>query len=916
MTQYISNNTSPSIDRDKWIQILELFKKDKKNIWIDLLLMFFYQPRHEASVKMISRQYAMSADTVRILLENISNQVFNCIQGADPIKTSPQKLELFFDIRQEKEEILTLRQQLVLALRIFLIDSLISAYRMPVLSNGLNNDNSEELYKWQTFAKYRNKPTKEILGFMCSPCKENNFLNWRIKEHIQKALNEHHQEIIECFEILRNTSGGFYEKFSSFVASGRTFLSKEAAASILKENVASEFLTFVNPTENVLYRWSIYELICKYLGYKPDKDTPYDRYIEILQEITEREAEDKELITKIKSETEEYFWSPLLNSQDVIWQTQNHIRQSFPKNWLQKLYEKALKQKHWVLVFESWTKNYTKSVTTFLDMFAEDKTSEDIDDATKDLLLRVKDNSISSNGQGMYSYDEYNNILNHWDEIYNILKRNVLADTISMDDYKRLNDLIQPLLSKRKPSAYHRIWAAVFPHKLCTIIERSAFNNTYETIRKIDDSLPPLKDTWVESNMVLMDYFKDKVNFKEEYHRPIFAWYLKENLHIDELDSNMKRYIELLKANRNLILTGAPGTGKTYLAKKIAEAMGDSTPGFVQFHPSMDYTDFVEGLRPTPETNSFERKDGVFKMFCKEALSGIRFSDFDIAYDAFISHLLDLPETAKMVKIKTPKSGAEFGVTVNSKLNLNLHTGENFQLQGVLKRDDLKKSFSGERIYDYWKGYYEGVLNHLKEAYNLKDAQHGFNQGNKVFIIDEINRGELSKIFGELFYSIEPSYRGKNHRVHTQYQNLVPQGDPFEDGFFVPENVFIIGTMNDIDRGVESIDFAIRRRFGWLEIKPEDRKDMLAELIPEYSDDAAKVMESINKVLTRDEIGLPKAYEIGPAYFLKLREYDGEFQKLWDYNIKGLLYEYLRGDRSIDAKMDILKESFFKALNC
>ncbi|WP_305155979.1 AAA family ATPase [uncultured Duncaniella sp.] len=97
-----------------------------------------------------------------------------------------------------------------------------------------------------------------------------------------------------------------------------------------------------------------------------------------------------------------------------------------------------------------------------------------------------------------------------------------------------------------------------------------------------------------------------------------------------------------------------------------------------------------------------------------------------------------------------------------------------------------------------------------------------------VFIIDEINRGEISKIFGELFFSIDPGYRGKKGKVKTQYQNLITdKSDPFYDGFFVPDNVYLIGTMNDIDRSVESIDFAMRRRFAWQEIIAADNTEML-----------------------------------------------------------------------------------------
>lgn len=116
-----------------------------------------------------------------------------------------------------------------------------------------------------------------------------------------------------------------------------------------------------------------------------------------------------------------------------------------------------------------------------------------------------------------------------------------------------------------------------------------------------------------------------------------------------------------------------------------------------------------------------------------------------------------------------------------------------------------------------------------------------------VFIIDEINRGELSKIFGELFYAIDPGYRGEKGKVKTQYQNLIDNDDVFVDGFFVPENVYILATMNDIDRSVESMDFALRRRFAWKEIKPEDRIDMLSEKLDhDTCVKAIRVMNALN----------------------------------------------------------------------
>ena len=174
-----------------------------------------------------------------------------------------------------------------------------------------------------------------------------------------------------------------------------------------------------------------------------------------------------------------------------------------------------------------------------------------------------------------------------------------------------------------------------------------------------------------------------------------------------------------------------------------------------------------------------------------------------------------------------------------------------------------------------------------------------------VFIIDEINRGEISKIFGELLFSIDPDYRGAAHRVQTQYHNLIKHddNDVFADGFYVPDNVYLIGTMNDIDRSVESLDFAFRRRFAWYEVKAQDRLEMLSEdktlKVAGLCDEAKQRLEQLNEVIAEIP-SLGTAYQIGPAYFLKLKHYlndndESPFDSLWQYHLKPLLFEYVRG---------------------
>ena len=454
----------------------------------------------------------------------------------------------------------------------------------------------------------------------------------------------------------------------------------------------------------------------------------------------------------------------------------------------------------------------------------------------------------------------------------------------------------------------------------------------------------------------------------------LLAWE-KSNNENNGTMKDFEKYVTLLEKNHNIVFTGAPGTGKTYLARQIAifkvldktdiETLSDTEKaiikervGFVQFHPSYDYTDFVEGLRPISDDNGnvgFERKDGVFKEFCKRAIikgnKDIVFSELlnnnPTVWKVSLEGSGDNPTRTDCmnngyIRIGWPGYG---DVEDFSEMD-NFATGGSAILkafQNTMKIGDIVLScysnteidaigiISGE--YEYkedggnypryrkvkWliKGMRENILSinggrkmtlstiykmtvSPTEILKLVEKHSSKEQKNEklpyIFIIDEINRGEISKIFGELFFSIDPGYRGEKGKVSTQYQNMIPEGDVFADDFYVPDNVYIIGTMNDIDRSVESMDFAMRRRFTWIEISAESQKDMLDSL-GEYAQDAKDRMKKLNNVIENTpELG--KAYEIGPAYFLKLEKYDYNFDSLWKMNIEPLLREYLRGYRN------------------
>ncbi|MBX0585966.1 AAA family ATPase [Campylobacter jejuni] len=405
----------------------------------------------------------------------------------------------------------------------------------------------------------------------------------------------------------------------------------------------------------------------------------------------------------------------------------------------------------------------------------------------------------------------------------------------------------------------------------------------------------------------------------------------------------------------NQILYGSPGTGKTYhTIDKALEILGENLESrdekkakfdeyvkngqivFTTFHQSYGYEEFVEGIKPSLNSDensqiNYKVKDGIFKELCKKALE----NRDDI--ESFNFYINDLKEKTK----EDANNSEKYFQLPNTKYSIQYRGGKTFRI----KFDDMSKNHKDypvsidniEKLYKtsnideiYNSAYVKAILNYLKSQ-GLKDYKEKDEKINLpyIIIIDEINRGNVSKIFGELITLIEPSKRLGNEEA---LELTLPYSG---EKFGVPKNVYIIGTMNTADRSITSLDTALRRRFEFVEMMPNS--DLLNNVFickdvenpnedEDYLGDDAKtegyaeilqnILISINK---RIEFLLDREKTIGHAFFMseavkfnknnwiKPDEYEEDWyvlsisklKKVFQNKIIPLLQEYFYNDYAL-----------------
>ncbi|HDZ5371481.1 TPA: AAA family ATPase [Campylobacter jejuni] len=394
----------------------------------------------------------------------------------------------------------------------------------------------------------------------------------------------------------------------------------------------------------------------------------------------------------------------------------------------------------------------------------------------------------------------------------------------------------------------------------------------------------------------------------------------------------------------NQILYGPPGTGKTYhIIDKALEIFGENLESrdekkakfdeyarkgqivFATFHQSYGYEEFVEGIKPIIDNDEnsqevkYDVKDGIFKELCDKSLKNYILSmqneneiDLDKLIFEFANYInqdflnkgnefpLENKVSIKKILLNSKDEYRSFllGGSIKSPQRLTIDIIKrdylNFKNKKILSFKDIKPKYDSQSDYHGNAIYYFMFYNKLKEFENIQNEKFKIKKEilkSYIIIIDEINRGNVSKIFGELITLIEPS---KRIGAKEELKVILPYSGK---EFGVPKNVYIIGTMNTADRSITSLDTALRRRFEFVEMMPDVSKlSMDCEGI--------NLQELLKAINTRIEYLLDREKTIGHAFFIGVENLN-DLKKVFKNKIIPLLQEYFYNDYAlIDAVLN------------
>ena len=558
-------------------------------------------------------------------------------------------------------------------------------------------------------------------------------------------------------------------------------------------------------------------------------------------------------------------------------------------------------------------------------------------DALKKLWYE-KDNGLASVGNGfLYKADFENN-----KPFLEKLTLDILSDPSPAElesVYQKWKDgQTQGHFKRNNWAVINRVFAAVDPSHVTSTVDSRSLKRIFVEMKKQFLLALPRSGNWVEDNHTLLNALKPILKGSwSDYELNTSLWHFYEKVSspskagesaADKVDvsltiedaSNPTDDVLEYKAGTNTIFYGPPGTGKTYHVVKAAvqvinpnlidsgdrarlkatydQLVNKGRIRFVTFHQSYSYEEFVEGLRAnTDETGqvSYAIEPGIFKKVCDDAAIGAadETGQLEQALEQLIGELREgepatlQTKTGKNIRVAIHGTDS-FRITPEDSVYENIGKGYSVPFHHILF---TYRGMNKEKI--YYPSYAKAILAYIQERYDVPDYQP--QQGYKtpepfVLIIDEINRGNISKIFGELITLIEPSKRA------SQPEALSVTLPYSKDSFSVPSNLHIIGTMNTADRSLAMMDTALRRRFDFREMMPD------YGLLDSEEVGSINLGHLLRTMNDRIEYLYDREHTLGHAFFMPITELESEEERFQMLNsvftnkILPLLEEYFFED--------------------
>ena len=746
----------------------------------------------------------------------------------------------------------------------------------------------EEIYKWELIEKHKGKPNLETEN-LHNELKSINFSNLIYHAALTPIYNMARlktKEYRACFNVLFDESRDLKERIAYFSEETlklfRTIESNKKLSHHHDERTISTFLTFKYPDKYALYKNSFYKKYCELLEIKPrSKNQKYIHYLELIDDFIENYIKkDTELLELVAQKLPSNIFADenyKLLAQDILYRVLDGKIGKNPNT-------------NYYVIGSKYGDNGDRDIFPLLLEKNVISTGFYGHKSLSDFYLKPKGeiiNHLKSQGENSKSYSALKHFLN--------IK---VGDEIA----------IKSDGSPKGKTGYLKIVA------FAEVIEKEGV--VYKHDKDLGHTLNvKFTEAPINLELELGGYGRTIHHLSNQNH--ISMIFDNDNYTIPEtIHPNQKPIVTTEPLNQ--ILFGPPGTGKTYQTRKTAfeiikgqkpkdfeEALqlfkdlkGDQIE-FITFHQNYSYEDFVQGLRPDVDAENqglkFKKHNGIFYKISKRAKDNYLKSknstkDIEVSFDEVFAQFSQ-PYFKDGLEITVSMKSANFYITEITETHLKFRKQSGGTSHDLVK-ETLKGIYNGTREFSQ-QGlgvYYYPLIDTLKnEAESIKSKIKSEPLKNYVLIIDEINRANISRVFGELITLLEPSKRfGQEEELEVQ----LPSGDRF----VVPSNLYVIGTMNTADKSIALLDIALRRRFDFVPVFPD--KGLVDEKYRAFFD-------ALNIKIADWK---SPDFTIGHSYFMKIED-EKVFEKIMNNKVIPLLSEYFMNDlervKSLLSEVDV-----------